>query len=52
MVAKVRAVEAGVTDGPTVQLVASALPRLNPAQTPLERGLDELADFLRVQLKI
>jgi hypothetical protein len=52
MVTKVLAVEAGVTDGSTVKLVANALPRIYPAQPTLDRDVAELAAFLRVQLKL
>ena len=52
LVVKVLAVEAGVTDGPTVQLVANALPRVDLTLPVLDRDVSELAAFLRAQLKI
>jgi hypothetical protein len=50
LVAKVLVVEEGITDGPTVQLVASALPRVNPFEPTPDRDTFEFADFLRTQL--
>lgn len=52
MVAKVLAVETGVTDGSTVQLVASALPRITAQRSASDRDVSELAAFLRARLKI
>lgn len=52
LVAKVLAVEAGVTDGATVQLVASALPPVSVQRSASDRDVSELAAFLRARLKI
>lgn len=49
-VAKVLAVETGIVDGATVQLVASALPTVDLQRESTDREVAELADFLRRRL--
>lgn len=50
LVAKVLAIEADTTDGATVRLVASALPRVSPDLDWSERDQASLAVFLRKHL--
>jgi hypothetical protein len=52
IVTKVLAIEEGITDGPTVQLVTSALPRIDPMEPPSDRDMADFAGFLRKQLRI
>ena len=52
LVAKILAVEEGITDGPTVQLVTIALPRVDPNSATPDRDVAELANFLSEQLKL
>jgi hypothetical protein len=50
LVAKVLAVETGITDGPTVQLVAAAMPQVSASRDWSDRQQSDLAAFLRAQL--
>ena len=50
LVAKVLAIEADTTDGPTVQLVASAMPAVRPGRDWSDRDQADLAAFLRERL--
>lgn len=52
MASKVLAVELGITDGPTVLRVARALPGVAATRAPTDRDREELAGFLRTQLKL
>jgi hypothetical protein len=52
LVAKVLAVEEGITDGPTVQRVANALPPVKLQGGLTDQDRDELAEFLREQLRL
>ncbi|WP_438481297.1 hypothetical protein [Oleiharenicola lentus] len=49
-VAKILAVDAGVTDGITVQTVISAVPNISLSTDPSTRDMAEFADFLRKKL--
>jgi hypothetical protein len=49
-VAKVLAIEAGVTDEASVRLVESALPHVSARDRLTDRALSELAAFLRERL--
>lgn len=50
LVAKVLAIEADTTDGPTVRLVTAAMPPVRPDQNWSDREQAELAAFLRARL--
>jgi hypothetical protein len=50
LVAKVLAIEADTTDGPTVQLVTVAMPPVHPNRDWSDREQAELAAFLRTRL--
>ena len=52
LVSKVLAVEEGITDGPTVQRVANALPQTNVQGGITDRDRVQLAEFLRDQLRL
>ncbi len=52
LVAKILAIQAGVTDWSLVQLVVSALPTISPKREISDRERTELADFLRRQLPL
>ena len=52
LVSKVLAVEAGIVDGTTVRRVAQALPRVDRHRALSDRDKEELAAFLRAQLKL
>ncbi len=46
LVAKILAIEAGVTDESSIRDVESALPTVSPKSRPTDRELASLADFL------
>lgn len=50
-IAKVLAIEAGVTDETSIRLVEGALPYLSPKERPSERELTQFAAFLRERLR-
>ncbi len=50
LVAKVLAIEADTTDGPTVKLVTAAMPPVRPGRDWSDRDHAELAAFLRTRL--
>jgi hypothetical protein len=52
LVSKVLAVEEGITDGATVQRVAQALPPVKLQGGLSDQDRDELAEFLREQLRL
>ncbi|HEY1107984.1 MAG TPA: hypothetical protein VGE76_05105 [Opitutaceae bacterium] len=50
LVAKILAVELGVTDGATIAVIESALPEMIDGHRPTDRDVDALAGFLRKHL--
>lgn len=52
LVTKILAIYAGITDGPTVQLVASALPSLARRKHFSDRKQDDFAKFLRQRVRV
>lgn len=50
LVAKVLAVELGVTDGATIAVIESALPEMIDGRRPTDRDVSALAGFLRKHL--
>jgi hypothetical protein len=52
VVAKILAVEEGIVDGRTVQLVTSALPHIDVTSPTPDRDVTDLASFLATQLGI
>jgi hypothetical protein len=50
LVEKILAVEAGVVDGPTVQMVLAAMPAIDIEQPIVDRDRDDFAAFLRRQV--
>lgn len=51
LVTKILAIHAGITDGPTVQLVASAMPTFVPRRGFSDRDQGEFAEFLRQRIR-
>jgi len=52
MASKFLAIEMGIADGPTVLLVARALPEVAARRSPTGRDREALAVFLRAQLQL
>lgn len=52
LIEKILAIEEGVTAGPTVQLIAMALPRISRETATSDREVEEFAALLRRELKI
>lgn len=50
LVAKILAVELGVTDGATIAVIDSALPEMIDGRRPTDRDVSALAGFLRKHL--
>lgn len=51
LVAKILAIYAGVTDGPTVQIITSAMPTSTRGQNLSDRERGEFAEFLRQRIR-
>lgn len=51
-IAKILAVEEGITDGATIALVAAAVPFMAPDRMPSSRDIESFALFLRERLKL
>lgn len=51
-IAKILAVEEGITDGATIALVAAAVPFMAPDRVPSSRDIEGFAAFLRERLRL
>ena len=51
-IAKILAVEAGITDGITIGLVAAAVPFMTSKRPPSRRDIESFAAFLRERLTL